>query len=205
MSVGQAGSIGVGMSKGATSTKNIPEPTSSTQPTEGLLSNIISSFGTAETTTKPTLGFSNFKTNVMEPTKTVFGSGKTDLRSFGTQEQSNLRAEMKSITDAPDRIDKYTNEQSWLEKTFYSQEPEAISQRLEKSTAKALKVKHSNAVGFSMVPLPKLSRPIAINAGMNISAATAGLGIGSQSSQASEEAMYQSTVTTITVGIDHQS
>jgi hypothetical protein len=57
-------------------------------------------------------------------------------------------------------------------------------------------------VGFG---IGKLTKPIAINAGMNISAATAGLGIGSQSSQASEEAMYQSTVTTVTVGIDHQS
>ena len=57
-------------------------------------------------------------------------------------------------------------------------------------------------VGFG---IGKLTKPIAINAGMNISAATAGLGIGSQSSQASEQAMYQSTVTTTTVGIDNQS
>ena len=198
MSVGQAGGIGVGMSKGATSTKNIPKPTSSVQQTDLFT---FSSFGTPETTTKPTLGFSNFKTNVMEPTKTVFGSGKTDLQSFGAKEQQNFTTEKNSIIGAPERLEKYTNEQSWLEKTFYSQKPEAIRTRFEES----LTVKHSNAVGFSMVPLPKLSRPIAINAGMNISAATAGLGIGSQSSQASEEAMYQSTVTTVTVGIDNQS
>lgn len=60
-------------------------------------------------------------------------------------------------------------------------------------------------VGLGQYGIGKLTKPIAINAGMNISAATAGLGIVNQSSQASEKAMYQSTVTTVTVGIDNQS